>query len=195
MRGDILIVGARPAGISAALFLLARAPHPADRLTVVDGPTFPREKPCASAIGARAGRRLATLGLRVDVPSVAVHGLALTYSGGAVQRREGGIGRVVRRLEFDEELLRLARARGVRVEVGVHVNALHPDAHCITVETSAGPRHVDVVLGADSVGSVVRRALGFPRGSLHAQAVEVKNAPTATDDRALRRHLSPGATR
>lgn len=185
VRGDVLIVGAGPAGLSAALFLLARAPHLADRLSVVDKATFPREKPCAGAIGARADKLLATLGLRVDVPSVPVHGLGLTFSGGAVQRSVGHIGRVVRRLEFDAELLRLARARGVRVEEGVHVTALHRDAHGVTVQTSSGPRSVDVVVGADGVGSVVRRALGFPRGSLHAQAVEVDTAPTAADDRAL----------
>lgn len=185
VRGDVLIVGAGPAGLSTALFLLARAPHLADHVTVLDKARFPRDKPCAGALGARADKLLATLGVRVDVPDVPVDGLALTFPAGRVQRSVGAIGRVVRRLDFDAELLRLARARGVRVEEHVHVTALHRDAHGVTLETSAGPRRATTVIGADGVGSVVRRALGFPRGALHAQAVEVDTEPVAEDDAAL----------
>lgn len=184
---DLLIVGAGPAGLSTALFLLARAPHLAGHVEVVDRATFPREKPCAGAIGARADKLLASIGVRVDVPSAPVDGLALAFEGGAAQRSVGGIGRVVRRLEFDAELLRVARARGVRVTEDTRVTGLRVHAHGVTVDTSTGPRHVDAVVGADGVGSVVRRALGLPRGALHAQAVEVDTVAVPGDDASLLR--------
>lgn len=181
MKHTVLIVGAGPAGLSTALFLLARAPHLAEQLEVVDRATFPREKPCAGAIGARADKLLATIGVRVDVPSRRLDGLALHFSGGTVARSIGGIGRVVRRLEFDAELLRVARARGVRVTEGVRVTGLVRHARGVTVETSDGPREASVVVGADGVQSVVRRALGIAPGTLRAQAVEIDTETTAAD--------------
>lgn len=185
MTGDVLIVGAGPAGLSTALFLLSRAQHLADRLEVVDCATFPRDKPCAGALGARADKLLSSIGVRVDVPGVTVDGLRLDFLAGQAQRCVGAIGRVVRRLEFDAELLRVARARGVRVSEGVRVTGLNRDDSGVTVETSRGPRRVRVVVGADGVGSVVRRALGLPRGALHAQAVEVDTEATGDDDASL----------
>ncbi|MEW5743055.1 MAG: NAD(P)/FAD-dependent oxidoreductase [Myxococcota bacterium] len=185
MTRDVLIVGAGPAGISTALFLLARAPWLAGRLEVVDRAIFPRDKPCAGAVGARADKLLASIGVRVDVPGVTVEGLRLDFSAGAVQRRVGPIGRVVRRLDFDAELVRVARARGVPVTEGVRVTHVSRDAQGVTVETTAGVRRAAVLIGADGVGSVVRRSLGFPRGALHAQAVEVDTDVTHADDAAL----------
>jgi len=185
VQGDVLIVGAGPAGIATALFLVSRAPHLAGRVEVVDRATFPREKPCAGAIGARADKLLASIGVRVDVPSVTVDGLRLVFQRGTVVRGVGAIGRVVRRLDFDAELVRVARARGVRVSEGVRVTGLARDAAGVMVETSAGTRRASVVVGADGVGSVVRRALGFPRGGLHAQAVEVDTDVVDGDAAAL----------
>jgi flavin-dependent dehydrogenase len=184
---DLLIVGAGPAGLSTALFLLARAPHLADRVEVVDRATFPRDKPCAGAIGARADRLLASIGVRVDVPSAPVDGLSVVFGSGAAQRSIGRIGRVVRRLEFDAELLRTARARGVRVSEGTRVTGLAVERDGVKVETDRGARRVAAVIGADGVGSAVRRALGLPRGHLHAQAVEVDTEVTADDDPSILR--------
>ncbi len=178
---DLLIVGAGPSGLSTALFLLARVPALAGRLEVVDRATFPREKFCAGAVGARADVLLETIGARVDVPSVPVDGLAVRFTRGVASRSVGGIGRVVRRLEFDAELLHVARARGVRVTEGVKVNNVTVHERGVTVDASDGVREVAAVVGADGVQSVVRRSLGLPQGSLRAQVVEVDTDACADD--------------
>lgn len=178
---DLLIVGAGPSGLSTALFLLAKRPELAGRIEVVDRATFPREKFCAGAIGARADHLLQSIGVKVDVPSVPVDGLAVRFTNGVASRTVGGIGRVVRRLEFDAELLRLARGRGVRVTEGVKVTGLVVHADGVRVETSEGVRQARAVVGADGVQSVVRRALGVPPGSLRAQVVEVDTEVTRDD--------------
>lgn len=179
--GDILIVGAGPAGLSTALFLVARDPSLCGRIEVVDRAVFPREKYCAGAIGARADKLLATIGVRVDVPSMRADGLAVRFNAGIASRSVGGIGRVVRRFEFDAALLRIARDRGIRISEGVKVTGLRRHARGVSVETSAGVRDVRVVVGADGVQSVVRRALGVPPGTLRAQVIEV-DTPAAKDD-------------
>lgn len=183
--GDLLIVGAGPAGLSTALFLLARDPSLAGRIEVVDRATFPRDKYCAGAVGARADKLLATIGVEVKVPSVPVDGLAVRFASGTASRSVGDIGRVVRRLEFDAELLAQARKRGVKITEGVKVTALHAQSSGVTIEASDGTREVSAVVGADGVQSIVRRSLGIPAGSLRAQVVEVDTEATAADRQAL----------
>jgi len=47
------------------------------------------------------------------------------------------------------------------------------DRDAVRIETSAGPLRARAVVGADGVGSFVRRTLGAPRGRWTAQVVEV----------------------
>src|SRR5262245_55302727 len=124
MRADVLIVGGGPAGASTALFLAHAAPELTDRILIVDKEHFPREKYCAGGVGARADRLLSSIGVTVEVPSVWLNGVAFRAMGKTVVVREGEIGRVIRRIEFDCELLRAAERRGVSVLEGARVSAL-----------------------------------------------------------------------
>jgi flavin-dependent dehydrogenase len=179
---DLVIVGGGPAGIATGLFLLAAAPHRASRVVVLEKERYPREKICAGAVGARADRLLATIGLRVDVPSVGVRGLSVVTSRGALAvRGDPLIGRVVRRVELDHAFADAARARGVVVHEGARVTAVRVEAHGVRVETSAGELRARAVVGADGVGSLVRRAIDAPRGRWLAQVAEV-DTPVASSD-------------
>lgn len=180
---ELVIVGGGPAGLATALFALAEAPRLRERITVLEQRTYPREKVCAGAIGGRADRALAALGVAVDVPSAVVHGLSVaTPSGTLVARRAEAIGRVVRRREFDAELASITRDRGVRILEGTSVASVRrgPTGCTLELETG-GSMQARVVVGADGVGSVVRRSLGLGHGSLIAQAVEVDAEPTPSD--------------
>jgi flavin-dependent dehydrogenase len=170
---DVLIVGAGPAGAATALFLLHACPELASRVALVDKARFPRDKFCAGAVAQRADDALASIGLRIDVPSVKVDGMSIAFKGGTVHRRVGAVGRVVRRLELDHALVEAVRARGARVLEGVKVHALDVRDDGVRVRTDAGELRAKVVVGADGVGSVVRRHLGLPFGALRAQVVEV----------------------
>jgi flavin-dependent dehydrogenase len=174
---DLVIVGGGPAGIATALFLCAAAPALRERIVVLEKERYPREKICAGAIGARADRLLAGIGVRVDVPSVRVSGLSVHSAQGDLHARDpqaiDGIGRVVRRVEFDHALAEEARARGIRVLEGARVTRVDRDDRGVRVAFTSGEIRARALVGADGVGSFVRRALGAPRGRWLAQVIEV----------------------
>lgn len=189
---DVLIVGGGPAGLSTALFLLHERPGLRGRVTVLEKARYPREKPCAGAIGARADKLLARIGVAVDVPSVQIDGMSVSTAEGRAGHAVPGIGRVVRRLELDQRLAQIAVERGVRVIEGARVDAVKVEANGVEVTTSQGALRGKVVVGADGVGSVVRRSLGLPFGRYRAQVLEVDTeaAPGDPDRRTLHFDLS-----
>jgi menaquinone-9 beta-reductase len=179
---DIAIVGGGPAGVATALFLTAAAPRLVDRIAIFEKERYPREKICAGAIGARADRLLDTIGVRVDVPSAIVRGLSVKTSvAERATRLAAPIGRVVRRADFDHAFAEIARARGVRILEGARVTDLAIDGRAARMTTSIGDVMARAVVGADGVGSFVRRKLGAPRGAWMAQVVEVDTEIAAQD--------------
>jgi flavin-dependent dehydrogenase len=149
---------------------------------VLERARFPRDKPCAGAVGERGDKLLRELGAPVEVPSAPVDGISFRCSVGEVRASPGRIGRVVRRIEFDHALARIAVARGVDLREGVRVESVHPDgSEGAVLETSAGSLRARVVVGCDGVGSAVRKALGGGAGKLRAQVVEVDTEPVPGD--------------
>lgn len=181
---DVVIVGGGPAGLSTALFLTNAAPHLRDRILVVERATYPRDKICAGAIGARADRLLASIGVTIDVPHVPIRGLSVRALGKTFSVRRDGpvIGRVVRRIEFDHAFAEAVKARGVRIRDGVKVENVVAGAASVLLTTSMGEIRARAVVGADGVGSIVRRATGFARGVFMAQAMEVDTSFASIDE-------------
>jgi flavin-dependent dehydrogenase len=180
-EAKVLIVGGGPAGLATALFLADADPALAPHIVVLEKERYPREKICAGAVGGRADRALASIGIRLDVPSVPIRGMSVRTAEGAVTRVLGDIGRVVRRAELDAALAVETRKRGIRILEDTRVTSLRVLREGVTVETSRGPFRAEVLVGADGVGSVVRRSLGLPFGSLHAQVLEVDTERVAGD--------------
>ncbi len=181
---DVAIVGGGPAGLSTALFLQRLSPELAERTVILEKSFYPREKICAGAIGGRGLRLLDTIDARPDVPHVDLRGISVATRFGRLEaRRTESIGWVVRRREFDAGLAAIAIGRGLRIEQGAVVSGVRTSRE--------GPVELDLVggrilraktlVGADGVGSIVRRSLGFPRGAVVAQAVEI-DTERGTDD-------------
>jgi menaquinone-9 beta-reductase len=179
---DLVIVGGGPAGLSLALHLAHHAPALAARTLVLERAHYPREKYCAGAIGARGLRCLDEIGARPPVPTVPIDAIAFAFGGRTHTVRLPGLGVVVRRLEFDHALARLAAARGVTLREGAEVSAvdLHPGGAQVRL-TSGEVLHTRAVAGADGVRGVTRRSTGLSRGRLRAQVVEVDTERVAGD--------------
>ena len=89
---DVVIVGAGPAGSTTALALLHARPELEGRVLLLERARFPREKPCAGALGARGDALLRGLGVEIYVPSAPIDGMALLCAEGEVSAAPGAIG-------------------------------------------------------------------------------------------------------
>ena len=99
---DVVVVGAGPAGATAAL--AARRADPAARVLLLDAAVFPRDKVCGDGIAPQAFDVLAGLGVDVDglvAGTEPIDRLRLISPGGVeAARRFARPARVVPRLAF-----------------------------------------------------------------------------------------------
>ena len=63
MKPEVIVVGGGPAGLTAAVSILAAEPSLRGRLLVLEKAHYPREKYCAGAVGGRGEKILAELGI------------------------------------------------------------------------------------------------------------------------------------
>lgn len=190
---DVAIVGGGPAGLTTAIALAAAAPGLGARIVVLEKGHYPREKFCAGALGGRGDRILDRLGARPDVPSVPIEGFSFATRAGERVERLGAIGRVVRRSEFDAALASTVRRRGVRLVEGARALRIEGSADAPSVRgpgaqvvTNDAIYTFRIVVGADGVGSFIRKLVGGPVGGHRAQVLEVDTKPTRHDrDRGL----------
>ena len=156
---DAVVVGAGPAGSTAAL-LLARG---GARVALVDKARFARDKACGDLVGPRALALLASLGLTPpagrNVGSMVVIGptgrrVLLPARAG---RTYPDHGRAVTRLRFDAWMRDVAIAAGAEPVTGRVATVSGA-----TVELDDGRRLVaDVVVGADGATSGIAAAAGL----------------------------------
>jgi flavin-dependent dehydrogenase len=157
---EVVIAGAGPAGVAAAVALAARIP--ADRILCLDKARFPRDKPCGGGLTGHAQTALELLGLAVRVPRIACGQGRLVYGRRASDVVLERAVDVVRRCEFDADLVAQARARGIEIVTGEGLASFAVDAGAglVRIETSSGRRlTARVLVGADGAGSRVRRAI------------------------------------
>lgn len=159
---EVIVAGAGPAGIATAVALRAREPALAGRMLVLDKASFPRDKPCGGGLTGHAHAALAALGLEIRVPRVACGQGRIVYGHWSGDVTLGRPVDVVRRREFDADLVEQARARGVEIATGEGLASFEIDAPAglVRIATSAGRRlTARVLVGADGAGSRVRRTL------------------------------------
>lgn len=178
---DLVIVGGGPAGLTTAAALVRADPTALRRVIVLEKARYPREKICAGAVGDRGWRFLEDLDVAPQVPHVRVHGISVSSREGHHIVKPGDLGRVVRRIELDAALRDQVASLGVQIHDGVRVTSLQDNGDHVCVETTAGPLRAAAVVGADGVGSMVRRSLGLHAGALRAMALEVDTEPTPAD--------------
>lgn len=168
--GDVIIVGAGPAGSSAATFL--------SRLGIstllIDKAQFPRDKVCGDGLTPKALAWLDVLGCADEVldhnrsfltAGDIVIGGDHVLTGAFPQHSEyPGFSILLERKVLDHILLRNAVASGAAFRPGCTVRSVRLSGDGVVVEASSNGARLQVkgrvVIGADGANSVVSRAIG-----------------------------------
>jgi geranylgeranyl reductase family protein len=163
-RPDVLIIGAGPAGATAARRLALGGA----RVRLVDRERFPRNKPCGGAISIRALARFPYLPAALArIPTHYIARLYLESPGGesVTLTSASAAALMIRRMEFDHLLVQLALEAGVELVEGVEISRASI-ASCGVALTARNGRKFEapMVIAADGVHSVVARRLGLNRG-------------------------------
>ena len=160
---DVVVVGAGPAGVAAAL-TLARGGR---RVLLADKARFPRDKCCGDGLTTGALRHLAELGLDPasvaswqPVDDVVVRGPAGHEVVFPLPRGRGAYAAVARREDLDAALVALAKAAGgIDVVEGTPVQGAVGAADRVVVDVGGEQVAARYAVGADGMWSPLRKHL------------------------------------
>jgi geranylgeranyl reductase family protein len=191
---DVIVVGAGPAGSSAAWWL-ARA---GVDVVVLEKAQFPREKVCGDGLTPRGVKALDDMG--VDTSGWMRHkGLRVTGGGQVVEVDWPELAHwpdhslVLRRSELDARLAAHAQAAGARVHTAVTVTQPHLDraGRVVGVESQVGPEkaprtwRAQLVVSAEGLSGRLAKTLGLVRREDRPLGVAVRRyvaTPHSADD-------------
>lgn len=152
MTYDVVIVGAGPAGSTAAKTLAENG----IKVLIVDKATFPRDKPCGGGLPTRVAKRFPYIESLIDSVSygTTMYSSSLQYRFDFV--REKPFLMMVLRRKFDHDLLLLAQQAGAVFQGGVAVVDVVVHQENVIVMLEDGQRiQTKAVLGCDGMHSVV----------------------------------------
>jgi geranylgeranyl reductase family protein len=196
---EILVVGGGPGG-AAASYHLASGGHD---VLVVEKKEFPREKTCGDGLTPRSIHELTLMGFDFAVPEFyKVEGLR-AYAGDRMIELEWpdhptypNWGGVMRRIDLDQEVIRLAEKQGAVLRTGTTARPIVEDGRLAAVELISGGEteivHPRVVVVADGSLSRFGRGLGAARDfdKPYGLAARGYYASPRSNDRFIESHLS-----
>ena len=156
-RFDVIVVGAGPAGSTAA-YRLARS---GAKVLLLDRARFPRDKPCGGGLTERAVKQLPVSVDPVVEEVVDRFELGFRYGTRFVRGGERPLVLMTQRRLLDAHLAAAAAAAGADFRDGLRATALELDDDGGTVRFDGTAATAPVVIGADGVNGLTARALGF----------------------------------
>ncbi|MEM0492752.1 MAG: geranylgeranyl reductase family protein [Candidatus Thermoplasmatota archaeon] len=162
MDHDVVIVGAGPAGSTAARYLSESG---VDTL-LIDKERFPRDKPCGGGLPTRVMKRYPYINQFVDSISYG----SVTYSSSrryklVVLRDQPLLGMIKREI-FDHGLVKIAIEKGTELIEDKQVVDIKKDKDSIVVVLDSGEEIISrIVIGCDGFNSIVANRSGLRTGS------------------------------
>jgi geranylgeranyl reductase family protein len=161
---DVIVVGAGPAGATAARALALSGV----RVRLLDRARFPRNKPCGGAISARALRRFPYLPAalnRISTRLISRLHVESPFGEAAELQSDAPAALMIRRVEFDAVLVRLAQESNAELLEGIEITQVERTREAIVLSTRDGSRlYASLVIAADGANSVIARRLGMNPG-------------------------------
>lgn len=156
---DAIIIGAGPAGSTCAKVLAE------NNLSVLllDKDNFPRDKPCGGALTPRVLKRFPYVQQIDPMPIFRgfLHSPHFKHSC-SIQTPQP-LGYMIRRVEFDHALVKLASDQGATFFDGVQISEIKRTANEVEVESNRGRFRGAMVIGADGVNGIVAKKTGLYR--------------------------------
>ena len=162
---DVIVVGAGPAGSTAAKLLAGRGV----KVLLLDRARFPRHKTCASWISPLVFERFPDLQPHLDelieTPFWGIEFQEQASGSSARVMEPKPSGYLSLRSKFDEGLRRLAVGAGAEFRGGVGFDTLNQDSEGVRVRLADGrEERARILMGADGAASRVAFAAGFRKG-------------------------------
>ncbi len=166
MRYDIAIVGAGPAGSTAAKILSEKGIH----TILLDKASFPREKPCGGGLQMRVLHRFKYLEEHNLIDSYStvfqIHTSSLTHH--IDFHHSKPLQAMVLRKTFDEGLVTIAQRNGAVLQSGKTVQDLTIDNDAIQLILSDGTTiESSLAIAADGIWSTIAKKIGMKQGCDH----------------------------
>jgi geranylgeranyl reductase family protein len=198
MTYDVVVVGAGPAGATAAKVLAEQ--HVS--VLLLDKETFPREKPCGGGLPTRTLKRFPYIEKNGLVDSfsseIIVHSASMRS---ATVERSTPFAAMVLRKTFDAGLVKIASNAGAVFQGGMAVTQVTSGPSHATVTLSDGMVFdASYVVVADGNGSHIARQLGYVQNHRDTAACYLEEYPVSSqvmdrffgEQRRFHIHLNPG---
>ncbi len=162
LKVDVVIVGAGPAGSTAAYYLANKFNR---KVFLIDKAFFPRDKPCGGYLTSRVFTRFNYLRkVKNKIIEVPTYG-SYFYGPDLSQlewRMENPVGYLVLRIKFDNFLKDLAVSRGVQFIEGQEVVDISIRKNTAQIMLANGHSiHGNLIIGADGVRSIIAKKSGI----------------------------------